>query len=126
MRKIFWGFLVAMVASSCEYNNLDVKCYEGTVIASSCCTGSSFINIDSSAPIGKPTKWNGIDYNNMIQVPGYLNQGKIYLKLRSFDPKKDQALFPPGPCYCLVAVAADVPVWLTLASSYSSCASADH
>jgi len=86
----------------------------------SCCTGSTFISLDSSTPIGKNTKLNGGDYSNVIQVPGYLESKDIYLNLRDFNPDKDSNLFPIH-CYCLITVGMDVPVFVATAVSYSSC-----
>src|SRR5882672_10598249 len=101
MKKIVLHLvLVGLAISSCEYNNLS-NCYHGKVIMTSCCSGSTFITLDSSTPVGKDTKLNGQDYANVIQVPGYLNAGEIYLNLRKFDPEKDSHLFPI-PCLCLI------------------------
>jgi hypothetical protein len=120
MKKIFiLEFCMMLAFTGCEYNNL-ANCYHGTIIASNCCSGSTFINLDSSTPIGKNTKFNGKDYPNVIQVPGYLNKGDVYLNLREFDRGKDSNLFPIH-CYCLVAVGIDVPVFVALAVSYSTC-----
>jgi hypothetical protein len=120
MRKIITVvFCVGLLAVSCKYNNL-ANCYHGKVIMGSCCTGSSFISLDSSIPIGKSTSLNGQDYMNVIQVPGYLTKGEVYLNLRDFNPDKDFKLFPIN-CYCLVAVGMDVPVFVATGVSYSSC-----
>ena len=110
---------VGLTIFGCEYNNV-ATCYHGKVIMTSCCTGSTFISIDSSTPIGKNTKLNGQDYSNVIQVPGYLNDGDVYMNLRKFDPDKDSNLFPIH-CYCLIAIGMDVPVFVATAVSYSSC-----
>jgi len=110
---------IVLAFTGCEYNNL-ANCYQGTVITSNCCTGSTFISLNSSAPIGKTTKFYGKDYPNVIQVPGYLNEGNVFMNLREFDRDKDSNLFPIH-CYCLVAVGIDVPVFVALAVSYSSC-----
>ena len=88
----------ALAISGCEYNNL-ANCYHGKVIMTSCCTGSTFISLDLSTPIGKNTKLNGQDYANVIQVPGYLNQAEVYMNLRKFDSSKDSNLFPPYPAF---------------------------
>jgi hypothetical protein len=84
---------------------------------SSCCTGTTFINIDSSIPFGKKANLNGQEYPNVIQVPGYLNQTDVYIKLRPFDPNKDSHLFPPAPCYCLFAEGMNVPKYVVAISS---------
>jgi len=119
MRKtvilLFW-----VLASGCEYNNLQ-NCYHGKVIMTSCCSGSTFITLDSSTPIGINTKLNGQEYSNVIQVPCYLDQSVVYMNLRNYDPEKDSHLFAPIRCYCLIAVGTDVPVFVTVAVSYSSC-----
>jgi hypothetical protein len=88
---------------------------------SSCCSGSTFISLDSSTPIGKNTKLNGQNYSNVIQVPGYLNQSDVYMNLRDFDSDKDFHLFPPVHCYCLITVGMDVPLFVATAVSSSSC-----
>src|SRR5437879_11828091 len=106
MNKIVFGIVIASaIVISCEYKDISPPCYHGKVIMSSCCTGSTFISMDSSTPIGKDTKLNGQDYSNVIQVPGYLSNsdGSIYMNLRKFNPDKDYHLFPIH-CYCLVAV----------------------
>ena len=105
---------------SCEYNNTS-NCYHGKVIMTSCCTGSTFISLDSSTPIGKDTQFNGQEYSNVIQVPGYLSLKDEYLNLREFDREKDSHLFPPVLCYCLITVGADVPIFVATASSNSAC-----
>src|SRR5258705_10327636 len=120
MRKIVMLSFCALAISGCEYNNL-ANCYHGKVIMTSCCTGSTFISLDLSTPIGKNTKLNGQDYANVIQVPGYLNQAEVYMNLRKFDSSKDSKLFPPVPCLCLIAVGMDVPLFVDTALSYSSC-----
>ena len=108
------------MVSACEYKDLETQCYHGKFIMSSCCTGSSFIQLDSKFPIGKTMKESGKEYQNVIQVPGYLNDGDIYLKLRPFNPDKDYGLFPIH-CYCLIAVGLDVPVFVATAYSYTGC-----
>ena len=110
---------VGLTIFSCEYNNV-ANCYHGKVIMTSCCTGSTFISLDSSAPIGKNTKLNGQNYSNVIQVPGYLNDGDVYMNLRKYNPDKDANLFPIH-CYCLIVIGMDVPVFVATAISYSSC-----
>ena len=112
-------YCVGLAFTGCEYNNIS-NCYHGKVIMTSCCTGSTFISLDSSTPIGKNTKLNGGDYSNVIQVPGYLESKDIYLNLRDFNPDKDSNLFPIH-CYCLITVGMDVPVFVATAVSYSSC-----
>ncbi|MBS1506541.1 MAG: hypothetical protein JSS79_07845 [Bacteroidetes bacterium] len=123
MTKRIGLFLLFIITASCEYNNRGIECYHGTVIMSSCCTGSSFIDIDSTVPLGKKTTLNGKEYANVIQVPGYLSNGTIYINLRPYDPSKDQGLFPPIQCYCLVAIGMDVPIFVNTGFSYSSCPS---
>jgi hypothetical protein len=113
-------FCIGVTVTGCEYNNVS-NCCHGRVIMTSCCTGSTFISLDSSAPIGKNTKLNGQDYSNVIQVPGYLSAGNIYLNLRKFDPDKDSNLFPPMRCYCLIAVGAEAPIFVTTAVSNTAC-----
>jgi len=120
MSKIAILLICVGLAMRCEYDNI-AKCYHGKVIMTSCCTGSTFISLDLSTPIGKNTKLNGQDYSNVIQVPGYLNQGDVYLSLREFDSSKDSGLFPPIRCLCLIVVGMDVPVFAVTALSYSSC-----
>ena len=125
MRKIITLVLcIGLAFTSCEYHNL-ANCYHGKVIITSCCSGSTFINLDSSTPIGKKNKLNGQDYSNVIQVPGFLNQSEVYLNLRGFDSDKDFNLFPPKQSYCLgdclIAVGTDVPFFVATAVSYSSC-----
>ena len=96
MRKIvILAFCVGLAFTSCEYNNL-ANCYHGTVITSICCTGSTFISLDSSTPIGKTTKFYGKDYLNVIQVPGYLNQGEVYMNLRDLIQTKISICFLPS------------------------------
>jgi hypothetical protein len=117
---LFFALLISIIG--CEYKNLEPNkgnCYHGSVIMSSCCTGSTFISLDSTFPIGKLMTWGGNEYQNVIQVPNYLNvSGDIYLTLRDFNPDKDQSLYPPIQCYCFVVVGMDVPVYV--ATSYSS------
>jgi hypothetical protein len=122
MSKISFGiFICFLLATGCSYNDLSPKCYHGEVIMNSCCTSSSFINIDSSFPWGKKTTLNGKEYQNVIQVPGFLNAGNVYLNLRDFNRDKDYNLFPPIRCYCLVVIGMDVPTYVATAVSYSSC-----
>ncbi|HCW06689.1 MAG TPA: hypothetical protein DGG95_04905 [Cytophagales bacterium] len=117
--KLFLFFFLVVNLFQCDYKDIQPKCYHGTVIMSSCCTGSTFISLDSSIPIGKQMKWGEKEYANVIQVPNYLNvTGDIYLTLRPFDRDKDQSLFPPIQCYCFVVVGMDVPIYV--ATSYSS------
>ncbi len=122
MSKISILLICVGLAISCEYNNTS-NCYHGKVIMTSCCSGSTFITLDSSTPIGINTKLNGQEYSNVIQVPGYLNQNQsvVYMNLRKYDPGKDSHLFAPRPCYCLIAVGTDVPLFVATALSYSSC-----
>ncbi|MBI1769396.1 MAG: hypothetical protein HY015_05300 [Bacteroidetes bacterium] len=86
----------------------------------SCCTGSTFISIESPMLIGKNVTLNGQGYSNVIQIPDYQKSGEIYLNLRKYDPDKDYGLFPIH-CYCLIAVGAEVSVFVATAVSYSSC-----
>ena len=121
MRKITVPLLcIGLTLAGCEYNNIS-NCYYGNIIMTSCCTGSTFISLDSSTPIGKDTQLNGQQYSNVIQVPGYLNNGDVYINLRKYDPEKDAHLFPPVLCLCLIAVGTEVPVFVAAAVSYSSC-----
>ena|SRR5258705_12869422 len=121
MKKIIVPLLcIGLTVTQCEYNNVSI-CYHGKVIMSSCCTGSTFININSRFVVGKKTTLNGQDYPNVIQVPGYLNQGDVYMNLRIFNPDKDFNLFPPIRCLCLIVVVEDVPVFVATAISYASC-----
>jgi hypothetical protein len=121
MKKTFL-FIIGlwMVASSCEYNSLKTMCYHGKFIMSSCCTGSSFIQLNSKFPIGKTLKYDDHEYTNVIQVPGYLNAGDVYLNLRPFNQEKDSGLFPIH-CYCFIAVGVDVPMFVATSFSYSGC-----
>jgi hypothetical protein len=122
MSKISILLIFVGLAISCEYNNTS-NCYHGKVIMTSCCSGSTFITLDLSTPMGINTKLNGQEYSNVIQVPGYLNQNQsvVYMNLRKYDPGKDSNLFAPIRCYCLIAVGTDVPLFVATALSYSSC-----
>jgi len=96
MRKIITLVLcIGLAFTSCEYHNL-ANCYHGKVIITSCCSGSTFINLDSSTPIGKKNKLNGQDYSNVIQVPGFLNQGEVYMNLRDLIQTKISICFLPS------------------------------
>jgi len=126
MKKIIIGILIScLFVIGCNYHDLKAKCYHGKIIMSSCCTGSTFIELISSPQIGKKTTLNGQEYQNAIQVPGYINNGgnngDIYLNLRAYDPDKDHNIYPMPLCYCLVAVGMDVPVFVATAYSYSTC-----
>ena len=112
--------LIWLTISSCDFGD-GRKCYHGSVIMSSCCTGTSFIELDTKTPLGKPASLNGQQYRNVIQVPGYLDEGEIYLNLRRFDPDNDQSLYPTPICYCLVAEGMNVPLWVETAYSESAC-----
>ncbi|MGC4023506.1 MAG: hypothetical protein QM734_16930 [Cyclobacteriaceae bacterium] len=128
MNKIIVALLIIFVAADCSHENSN-KCYQGTIIMSSCCTGSTFINLNTSWPLGVKTKINGTEYQNVIQVPGYLdkeNTNTIYLSLRPFDRDHDQNLYPPIQCYCLMAIGLDVPVFVATAHSYTSCQQQDN
>ena len=117
--------LLALAASSCENKDIGTNCVRGKVIMSSCCTGTTFINLESWRQLGKKTVINGQSYNNVIQVPNYYNSGDIYLDLRSYVASKDSELFPSTRCYCLVAIGLDVPIYVATAFSYSGCPSAN-
>jgi hypothetical protein len=121
MNKIIVIVFLISLTVGCESNHHDTECVHGTVIMSSCCTGSSFINLETILQLGIKTTLNGKEYANVIQVPGYLTTGNIYLNLRQYDPTKDAGLFPPISCYCLIAVGADVPIFVATGHSYSSC-----
>ena len=123
MKKIAGIWIICLLASGCAYNDVKPGCYHGKVILSSCCTGSTFINLESIWPVGKATELNGQEYPNVIQVPGYLNNGDVYLNLRKFDPDKDNNLFPNPHCYCLITIGMDVPIMVATALSYTSCPS---
>jgi hypothetical protein len=88
---------------------------------SSCCSGTSFIELDASFPIGKATNLNGQDLKNVIQVPGYLDEGEIYMNLRAFNQNRDQSLFPLPPCGCPIFENMDVPMWVQTGYSTSAC-----
>jgi len=115
--------IICLFITGCEYNNIspNQRCYLGKIILSSCCTGSTFIDLESAASIGKATELNGQQYANVIQVPGYLGSGDVYMNLREFNPDRDYNLFPNPHCYCPVAVGMDVPVMVATAVSHSSC-----
>lgn len=121
MKKIAGIGIMFLLTSGCAYNDIKPDCYHGKVILSSCCTGSTFINLESPWPIGIATRLNEQEYTNVIQVPGYLNNGDVYINLRKFDPDKDSNLFPNPHCYCLIAIGMDVPMMVVTAMSYSSC-----
>ncbi|HEX5168111.1 MAG TPA: hypothetical protein VFW11_02985 [Cyclobacteriaceae bacterium] len=88
---------------------------------SSCCSGTSFIELDAFPHIGKATQLMGQDLKNVIQVSGYLDEGEIYLNLRPFDQEEDRSLIPSPHCYCLITVEMDVPMWVATAFSPSAC-----
>jgi hypothetical protein len=122
MKKVIGAILIILTVSSCDpgYD----KCFHGKFIMSSCCSGSTFIELDTTFPIGKATKLNGKDYKNVIQVPGYLTgeAGEdIYLNLREYDQQKDSSLFPGAYCYCLIGVGMDVPIWIQTGYAKNSC-----
>lgn len=119
-RILIYILVLGLGVSACEYKDMPIQCLQGKVIMSSCCTGSTFIDLDSSVPIGKPTQINGTNYRNVIQVPGSINNGNVYLSLRQFDPKNDQSLFPIH-CMCFIAIGTEVPVWVATNYSYTSC-----
>jgi hypothetical protein len=119
VKKIVIPLCCIGLTIGCEYNNIS-NCYHGKVIVTNCCSGTTFIGLDSSTPIGKSTKLNGQDYSNVIQVPGYLSAGEIYIHLRTFDPAKDSNLFPIQ-CFCLIAVGIEAPVFVAIGISHSSC-----
>ena len=124
MRKIKAVVLfICLFGASCEYHDLGLKCYKGKIIMSTCCTGSTFINIESPWQIGIKTKLNGQEYGNVIQVPGYIKDIDIYMNLRTFNRDRDYNLFPPISCYCLIVEGMDVPLFVATAYSDASCPS---
>lgn len=122
MKKIFQALAICLLFSSCHSDKDSLKCYHGTIIMTSCCSGSTFIELDLSTPIGKATNLNGKDYKNVIQVPGYLSGSEVYLNLREFVQPEDNLLFPPQYCYCLIVEGMDVPIWVQTDYSNTSCA----
>jgi hypothetical protein len=121
MKKIILFIAVGLFTLRCE--NKDISpCYQyqGKIIMTSCCTGSTFINIESSEHIGKTTTLNGQEYSNVIQVPDYMTGNNIYLNLRKFDSQKDDSLYPIH-CMCFIAEFQDVPVFVATAISTTSC-----
>ena len=122
MKKQLFAFIIMwLTASCCDRIDPETACYHGIVIMSSCCSGTSFIELDATTPIGKSTNLMGQDFKNVIQVPGYLNNGEIFLNLRAFRQDEDQSLFPSPHCYCLISEGMDVPMWVQTAFSASSC-----
>jgi len=121
MKKVISIVIGGLFSFSCGYKDLS-PCYQyhGKIIMTSCCTGSTFISIKSSEQIGRKTNLNGQDYSNVIQVPDYIMGTNIYLNLRKYNPDKDSALFP-AHCYCLIAVGADVPLFVATAVSTITC-----
>lgn len=122
MKKILLAVAISVLVSSCDRDKNSLKCYHGTVIMSSCCSGSTFIELDLSTPIGKATTLNGKDYKNVIQVPGFLSGTEVYLNLREFIQPDDDSLFAPIRCYCLISEGMDVPIWVQTDYSNTSCA----
>jgi hypothetical protein len=110
---------LALVVGACSYDNIRVSCYHGKVIGTSCCTGTSFIALDAITPIGKPMVWGGVQYQNVVQVPGFLNSGNVYLDLRAFEQSDGNLL--SIYCYCLVAEGQNVPLWVATRYSYTAC-----
>lgn len=120
MNKMFARIVIACaLAWACEYKDTN-PCYRGRVVWSSCCTGSTFISIQSFAAIGKDITINGQSYSNVIQLPGYITGPDVYLNLRKYDPQKDISLFPIH-CYCLIAAGMEAPLYVATAVSTTSC-----
>lgn len=120
-QKLFAISLLWLTISCCDSIDTEIKCYHGSVIMFSCCSGTSFIELDASTPIGKATTLNGQDFKNVIQVPGYLDEGEIYMNLRAFNQNDDQSLFPFPPCGCPISIEMDVPMWVQTGYSTSVC-----
>ncbi|MBS1682505.1 MAG: hypothetical protein JST48_12400 [Bacteroidetes bacterium] len=121
---------MVLLAVSCKYDDISPYsiCLKGEIVLSTCCTGTTFINLETSIQLGKKITWANHEYQNMIQVPGYLGNptintiGKeVYLNLRAIDMKHDQNLFPTEICFCLIPIALDVPVYVAVNYSYGSC-----
>jgi hypothetical protein len=120
MKKIIIIIAISLFAFSCEHHDLSTSCYHGKVIMSSCCSGSTFISIETPIRIGKDTKLIGQNYSNVIQVPGYLTGPNIYLNLRKYDSQKDVSLFLVH-CYCLISEVMDVPIFVATSFSTTEC-----
>ena len=121
MNKVLLTVAIALIFSSCDHETNSFKCFHGYVIMSSCCSGTTFIELDGITPIGKATTLNGQDYKNVIQVPGYLTGGEIYLNLREYNEKGDESTIPQPHCYCLISVGMNVPMWVQTNYSNSAC-----
>ena len=87
--QLFVILALGLIIFGCDCEHSDSTCYHGTVIMSSCCTGTTFIELDAATPIGKSTQLMGQEFKNVIQVPGYLDEGEIFLNLRAFRTEEE-------------------------------------
>lgn len=101
LKKLSLLFGVAFLfAASCDRD--DDNCVRGNTLSYSCCTGTTFIDLNSSVPLGGTVVKDGVTLENVIQVVGEFSGDDICLNLRPFDPEKDANLIG-AVCYCLVA-----------------------
>lgn len=95
-------FLVAgILAASCSCDPPNQTCLKGKSVVSSCCTGTTVIELTGGVQLGDTISINGVQYYNAIQVNGKIaDDEEIFFKIRTYDPDKDTL---PIECNCVAA-----------------------
>lgn len=84
----FFAFLV--VGASCDKQDLP-DCVKGRVIGYQSCYNVNVIQVLSGDLNGESIKWNGNEFDNVVQFPGgVLQDSIIYFNYEFFDPDKDE------------------------------------
>lgn len=99
--RIHLILFVAILAASCSCDPQNQTCLKGKTIVSSCCTGTTVIELTGGEQLGDTITLDGVQYFNAIQVSGEFSKDEqVFFKMRAYDPDKDTL---PVECECFAA-----------------------
>lgn len=121
MRFICFITIALLLATSCSQvctTDGMQACKTGRAIMYSCCTGTTFVEMNTSEALGKDIQLGDTTYHNAIQIVGRF-EGNINVQLRAFNSDIDSL---GAICYCLMAEPwVSLPMYVVESGSTADC-----
>ena len=127
------GLLLALAACKKDQVNLDTECIEAKGLAfRDICENTFFVQLPAKySSLGKTIEIDGQTYHHVIKIAGgnitlydgFSENDRIFLKLRKYDPQKDNELVVSQyPCIAILAPQfTDAPIYVVNAISSERC-----
>jgi hypothetical protein len=119
MKRLFILFALLPLAFSCDDSD-DIRCIAGEVIFYDGCQGVSVIEVDGHWNIGDSLETYQKRLVNAIQVPGKLDLGRGFFRIRDFRSGDEKPADPAFLCLAIY-IPYDVPAYTVIARSDLGC-----